>query len=549
MSDLLKLKAQRDRFLAFAMAAADILVEVDRDSRTLSTFGATQTLLQGESAGEPFVDLFVEQDRPLVARLLAKAWESGRIEPVVVRLRQANGSAIRVNIGACHFPDGQTLFITLTLLSALLARLVPQIDPVTSLLSLEEFRDLASVVVGQAADEAASPKAMQLIDLPGLANALEGLPATKSAQVLAEVGAVLRANALSGNLAGQLGPDQFAVVTSGTTRADDVQQRLDVSVSDALKMAGTKKNVTSRVVNIQIDAGDLTPESAFKAISYALQSFATGNEADLKRFQSGLSAALEATVGRYSHTRDLITQRQFELHFQPVEDLQTRTVHHFEALVRFDNGQSAYETVRFSEEIGLVQELDLATIDQAIRVLEGRSDISLAVNISGASIENDGFRHALMSRLASERALSERLLFEITESSQITDLDTAATFLGGVRRRGFNLCLDDFGAGAAGYNYLRALEVDYVKIDGNFLQAAVRNERQRALIHSIKVLCDDLGASIIGEMIETEEILQLAKSMGLRYGQGYLLGKPLKVIPPRAMAPPARRQGYKETWG
>ena len=118
------------------------------------------------------------------------------------------------------------------------------------------------------------------------------------------------------------------------------------------------------------------------------------------------------------------------------------------------------------------------------------------------------------------------------------------------------MCLDDFGAGAAGFQYLRRLAVDFVKIDGAFLRAAAENARDRALIASLASICRELRCATIGEMIETEKEARAAAALGIDFGQGWHFGRPGPLPEPigravRPQQPPMRalkRRGAVETW-
>jgi EAL domain-containing protein (putative c-di-GMP-specific phosphodiesterase class I) len=136
-----------------------------------------------------------------------------------------------------------------------------------------------------------------------------------------------------------------------------------------------------------------------------------------------------------------------------------------------------------------------------------------------------------MSRLArlltDARIDRKKLMFEITETSAIANLDQADGFLQSLRKLGHRICLDDFGAGFGAYTYLRRFEIDYVKLDGPFLKSGMSSTRDSALLRSIAAVCAELGAETIGEMIETREEAYAAAGLGVTHGQGYYFGRPL----------------------
>ncbi len=221
-------------------------------------------------------------------------------------------------------------------------------------------------------------------------------------------------------------------------------------------------------------------------------------------------------------------------------------MHHYEALSRFPDGADTFETVTFSEDLGLIIDLDLIVCRRAVEAIMRSDKARVAVNVSGRSVQNEGFRKALLKVAAGLGDSRHQLLFELTESAAVSDLAEAAEFLAQLRAAGHAICLDDFGAGATAYNYMRRFDVDFVKIDGPFLKAANGRDRERALIRSICVLCSEIDCKVIGEMIEDESEAAFAKNLGVAHGQGWLFGKPIEQLP--APSRSMRRKGCSETW-
>jgi EAL domain-containing protein (putative c-di-GMP-specific phosphodiesterase class I) len=155
-----------------------------------------------------------------------------------------------------------------------------------------------------------------------------------------------------------------------------------------------------------------------------------------------------------------------------------------------------------------------------------RRGVTGAVNVSGKSIENGVFAQCLISLLDENRAIASRLAFEITESAQLKDLPAVNKTIQEVRSRGFQCGLDDFGAGSASFQYLQALAVDFVKIDGAYIKRLGQSPKDDALVKGLVRLCDDLGVGTIAEMVETKDQVDRLRAMGVRYAQGWHFGKP-----------------------
>lgn len=240
----------------------------------------------------------------------------------------------------------------------------------------------------------------------------------------------------------------------------------------------------------------------------------------------------DETVARLRVFKDLTSSNAFDVAFQPIVDLKTRTVHHYEALVRFrEPGAAPFESIAFAEEMGVIGDFDLAMCRKVISRIQNAAaagdELHVAVNLSGRSLETKGFIGDLERLLALSKGIKGRLIFEITESSKIEDLTATNAALTRLRDAGYPVCLDDFGAGATAYQYLRELDVDYVKIDGIYVREALTTPNGKAFLKSMTTLCHELGIFTVGEMVETEAEAKLLLEAGVLYGQGYLFGKPV----------------------
>ena len=153
-----------------------------------------------------------------------------------------------------------------------------------------------------------------------------------------------------------------------------------------------------------------------------------------------------------------------------------------------------------------------------------------AVNISGRSLSSPEFVRSLVELLGEFDEERKSILFEVTESAKLENLEEANRIIQALRKAGHIVCLDDFGAGVSAFQYLSALHVDLVKIDGSYVVDAISNKRSRALLKAMAGMCRDLGITTVAEMIEEEEVAVLVRDCGIDYGQGYLYGKPSTSI-------------------
>lgn len=543
-------KRQRDQFIAFALAAADLLVELGPKGEIKQAIGATQALLGApieDLIKRNFADFFQNIDQVMVKKLIARARKYGRVP--LTRTEMAMGSRnLLLNLGATIMPslDG-SVFVTLAVVNEPVLKIDMDRDAVTGLMSQGGFQRFAEQAL--VSDEELAPKQMKLVRLSGLTKVIETMPEEQTRFLMSEVAAVLRSNALGGFAAGQIADDVFSILPDPKARnLSDAE--LTEELVQATEAGGAPKGaVKAKVSSVDVAVTELADMDMTRALAFVLNEFSRSSVNPITSLKEGLKLAYDSAVQGLEDLRAKITQQQFQLYYQPVVDLKSRKLHHYEALLRFRDGRSPFETVRMSEKLGLLQELDSSVLDMAIKTLMERPDMKVAVNMSGDSVQSDAFRERLRVLVAPHKELATRLMFELTESSDIVDMDSAANFLKWLRRGGFEVALDDFGAGAAAYAYLRRFDVDYVKIDGPFIREALKDKRQRALINSVCVLCRELGSGVVGEMIEDEATTDLCLSLGIQYGQGYFFGRPIPEIETRPFETlTGRRVGEKEVW-
>ncbi|MBI1361982.1 MAG: EAL domain-containing protein [Alphaproteobacteria bacterium] len=260
------------------------------------------------------------------------------------------------------------------------------------------------------------------------------------------------------------------------------------------------------------------------------------NRAAPDTFSFSVSRIPATTRIRGDRTEDLMAERfrdavmNGHLHAarQPVIDLRSGALSHFEMLARFDGEDSPASLIAAAEKSGQICHLDYIMVSAAAARLAADSNpaFRLAVNISGESIQRTEIVRELQAVISGHDFHPSRLIVEVTESAEILDLDAAAHSVGQFRTSGVGVSLDDFGSGAASFGYLRALEVDGLKFDGSLLKAGAGGSRGMALMRNVARMCTELGIASIGEMVETEAEKATLLDAGVRYAQGYLFGRP-----------------------
>jgi EAL domain-containing protein (putative c-di-GMP-specific phosphodiesterase class I) len=152
--------------------------------------------------------------------------------------------------------------------------------------------------------------------------------------------------------------------------------------------------------------------------------------------------------------------------------------------------------------------------------------ITLAVNLSGQSLHDEGLKQYLADELVASGADPHNLILEITETAAVTDFSTARGVLQAVRDLGCRTALDDFGVGFSSFHYLGQLPVDYIKIDGSFIRSLLVSPDSRVIVRAIADIAAGFGKQAIAEFVDQEALIPILKSYGITYGQGFHLGRP-----------------------
>lgn len=513
----------RDRFLAFAFAAADMLIEASPDGRISFAAGAFRQRMgqtPEQMVGRHVTTLVSAADRVALSMALEGAAARGRIAPMVVRLNDAARS--RSTLAAMLVP-GKPPRLCLTLGPVAVAPTDPdpQDAPDTREFAREAEMRLREGSGGQLA----------LVEVHNWQRMREAMSGDQQRTLRAGIAEAFGAEG-SGALTHEIADGLYSVLMPESGQLPDVLQKLDALVR------GTPGGKAARVegIGLSLDTGALAPSQAARAVRYALSQFRAGGTEAARAVggDGGLQDVIAQAETRAQGLRAAIAERRFRLKYQPVVSLVDRSVHHFESLLRpfpLSGGppQTTQDFVVFAEAVGLTEELDCAVTETALASLRSVRDVSVAVNVSGLSLQSDVFCARLLAMLNAPDLggkVRHRLLIELTETAEIEDMQVAAASIAAIRSLGVAVCLDDFGAGAAAFRYLREFQFDFVKIDGRYVRNAPLGTRERSFVASMVDLAAAVGARVIAEMVETDEQAQLMRMLGVEFGQGWLFGRP-----------------------
>ncbi|MEQ8735586.1 MAG: EAL domain-containing protein [Rhodospirillaceae bacterium] len=526
----------REKFVAFAFCWADILIEVDQARNIVFAAGATQPVF-GKSVeqmiGTSLRDYIAPRDKLLVEQLLAVAAKKGRIDDTTIHLQGTKGPTPPLSFAGYLMPDlGNNFFLALRTVSHVGQdgeyEDAGERDRSTGLLAGDSFSGLAAEKLKES-HKAGGNTELTLVNLPGFDSFYESLSEDDQSVLMNTVGTTLRANSIGGESAGEIGEGKFGILHDS---ALDVAE-LEAKLAEATRVFDpTGKGVEVQAGTIDVDMDDINEEDLTKGLVYTINHFREQSGADfnVKDIAQNMDSLVKEAVSSLNKFRDVVDGSNFEVAFHPILDVNTGAFHHYEALVRFGGNfeESPYKYITFAEETGLISEFDIAMAQKCVDWIKAhrKEKVSVAVNISGISVDDKVYVEKLHALIDKDPWLNEHLLFEITESARVVDLQKANTFVQSVRRKGFHVCLDDFGAGAASFQYLSVLEVDVVKLDGSAVKNAQTAPKGRAFLRALTTLCKTMDVETIAEMIDTKETLEFVRDCGVEYAQGFLFGKP-----------------------
>lgn len=532
--------------LGFAFAAGDLLLELDAAGQVLEAVGAAQSMLGiGEDAvvGRTLVSLFDEADAQLLGAILDCLDEGQRRGPATLRLARSGQQGAAVTLRKLPGNSGR-------ISCALVAAPLPNTRGGDG--GLHDRAGFEAVARGltEAAHLAGRELELAMVDLAGLDEARQALNPAEARSLDARVAGALRAEAGMHGAAARLEGERFALLRESGDTPDVVARR----VNRAIAVACGAVPISGKVQSVPLEIA--SPGRLARAMRYALDDFMAEGLKDSPPLSmaDAMNRSVRRTLARAGELGAAVSQRRFALAFQPVVNLTDGSLHHHEALVRFEDNASPFAMVRMAEEFDLIEELDRAVLEQAIRRLKGdrTGELRLAVNISGRSIGSSPFVEGAQRLIGLTPGLGQRLMLEITESAAIDDLALANRHIQALRSGGSLVCLDDFGAGSASLAYLQTLTVDVVKIDGRYVRDLAGGGRDAALVRHVVQLCKDLKVRTVAEMVETAEVEAAIREAGVDMAQGWYYGRPadapgqpIKHTPPQN----ARRAGVKESWG
>lgn len=232
--------------------------------------------------------------------------------------------------------------------------------------------------------------------------------------------------------------------------------------------------------------------------------------------------------------RNALRDNRFKLYFQPIVDIHSGQIRHYESLLRMigENGEliAPGAFINIAERFGMIRDIDRWVVETAIRAqgssVQLGSPVALTINLSGRHFGGTEMLELVQETTRRYHATPSGIVFEVTETAAVENFTDAVDFIGALRDMGYRFALDDFGAGFSSFHYLKHIPVDYVKIDGSFVRNLHRDRADRIFVKAIAEMAKGLNVTTIAEFVENRETVEILRKLGIALGQGYFFAKP-----------------------
>jgi diguanylate cyclase (GGDEF)-like protein len=405
-------------------------------------------------------------------------------------------------------------------------------DPLTGLYNRRYFQEALS-----AALLSGRRGAMLLMDLDQFKDINELCGHQAGDQLLRKVADVLTEELGHRGFIARLGGDEFALLLQ------DGDADLAIRVAQQINriLEGTRFDAEERRHRVSASTGiALFPDHASNPIDLMAsadmamyKAKASGTQRwHLLATAQGAREELQERVYWEERVHRALEEDAFELMVQPIVRLEDRDVRHYEVLLRMRDEDGSLVSpgcfIPVAERSGQIIALDRWVLRHSLRALARLQEqgVSLAVNLSGQSLHDEGLEPYLAVELAASGADPEYLILEVTETAAVTDFSTARGVLQAIRDLGCRSALDDFGVGFSSFHYLGQLPVDYIKIDGSFIRNLQISADSRVIVRAIADIAAGFGKQAIAEFVDKEPLIEMLLSYGVHYGQGFHLGRP-----------------------
>ena len=347
----------------------------------------------------------------------------------------------------------------------------------------------------------------------------------------------LAAKVIEPNYVTRVTSDKFAILCTGIETKEQIYDLIEDIISDGCHIC-----FTDYVFYITLSAGiALFPEHGRDIDTLMKKAEMAGYLAkksgkDIVLYSDELQKDMVEQVQLINKLQNGIEKEEFTLFYQPEYNLNTNEIIGVEALVRWPHPENGFISpdvfIPIAEKTKQIYSLERWIINEALQQKVqweemGLANIELSINLSSKTLESESNFQRIEEIISTYQVDYTKIIFEITETIILTQVDLAVERLNRLRAYGIKIALDDFGTGYSSLTHIMKLPIDIIKIDKSFIQSIPHGNEETVITQNILSLARELNFRVVAEGIETQEQLDYLKTASCERGQGYLLCKPL----------------------
>ncbi len=360
-------------------------------------------------------------------------------------------------------------------------------------------------------------------------------------QLLIQVSKILKRSVRPTDLIARLGGDEFTILLHNVCEIEEiitVSDRIQNELTNPIALAEKSVTVSASIGIVQDEPKYKVADELLRDADLAMYQAKSLGKACHQLFSEEMYEQAMAKINLESQLRAAIENREFCLYYQPILDLQSKSLKGFEALVRWQHPERGFvspgDFIPLAEETGLIIPLGDYIMEEACRQMSlwiakfpDVENLSISVNLSERQIQSRGFIERLTTSVERARLLPRHIKLEITESLLMENSELTLSLFQQLQALGFRLSLDDFGTGYSSLSYLHRFPINTLKIDRSFINLMAPGDSSFEIVRTITSLARTLNMDVVAEGVETQEQVGYLRSLSCEMVQGYFFSRPL----------------------
>jgi diguanylate cyclase (GGDEF)-like protein/PAS domain S-box-containing protein len=417
-------------------------------------------------------------------------------------------------------------------------------DALTGLINRREFEHRLHAALAETRARADIEHALVYVDLDQfkVVNDTCGHPAGD--RLLKQVTGLLQTRVRNSDTLARLGGDEFGILLQdcGIEQALKIAEGLRQAIRDfRYEWNGQTIQIGASIGIVSIDRQTESVAETMSAVDVACYAAKDQGRNRVHVYEADNVPERQREMQWVSRLQRACDDGRLEIFYQPIVPIGANPDRqpHFELMLRMrgEDGQLVHpiEFIPAAERYNVMPAIDRWVVRQALGSILAHGqlgeDSTVAINLSGTTLNDDHFLEFLIGELSAVELRPGSLCFEITETAAISSLANVVYFMRELRDRGVKFALDDFGSGLSSFSYLKTLPVDYLKIDGQFVENVVRDPIDRSMVEAICQVARAMGLKTVAERVESADVLDALARLGVDYAQGFFIAEPRPLGP------------------